>query len=318
MSVSALNPGRKLVLSLMGCGNGAHVIGALAGAHPDYEVRMLTRRPEVFASKQITVQRPGIMGGEDVVGKLDVVGSDPDEVLPGSDVILWCGPVFATPIAMAQIAPTVRAMRAAEGRSAYVGTIFAQGCSHLLAKSVLGEETPFFALQNIPWLCTTIEQGKVARIVGNKHHIRVATSANASFTWTKKFLEPCINSTTGFKGAELQNMADFAAIVLNPANQIIHPARMWGRFSDWDGVTPFEAGTLGSLYGDFCDKSAEALVGLDAELQAIKGGLEVAVPSLDLAPVIPLAERIVQQYVRSLLATRYSLLATRYSLLATD
>jgi hypothetical protein len=308
----ALNPGRKLVLSLMGCGNGAHVIGALAGAHPDYEVRMLTRRPEVFASKQITVQRPGIMGGEDVVGKLDVVGSDPDEVLPGSDVILWCGPVFATPIAMKQIAPTVRAMRAAEGRAAYVGTIFAQGCSHLLARSVLGEETPFFALQNIPWLCTTIEQGKVARIVGNKHHIRVATSENASFTWTKKFLEPCINSTTGFKGAELQNMADFAAIVLNPANQIIHPARMWGRFSDWDGVTPFEAGTLGSLYGDFCDKSAEALVGLDAELQAIKGELEVAVPSLDLAPVIPLAERIVQQYgdqvadkssMRSIMAT---------------
>ena len=167
-----------------------------------------------------------------------------------------------------------------QGRSAYVGTLFAQGCTHLLAKSILGDDTPYFALQNIPWLCTTIEPGRVARIVGNKHHIRVATSSNTSFTWTKKFLEPCINASTGFKGAELQNIPDFASIVLNPANQIIHPARMWGRFSDWDMETPFEPGTLGSLYGDFDEKSAEALVGLDEELQSIKSALLTACPEV--------------------------------------
>ena len=30
-------------------------------------------------------------------------------------------------------------------------------------------------------------------------------------------------------------LSDFASIVLNPANQIIHPARYWGIFKDWDG-----------------------------------------------------------------------------------
>ena len=61
---SHLNPGRRLVISLMGTGNGAHVIAGLAGANPNYEVRLLTRRPEIFKSRQITVQRPGKMGGE--------------------------------------------------------------------------------------------------------------------------------------------------------------------------------------------------------------------------------------------------------------
>ena len=62
-----------------------------------------------------------------------------------------------------------------------------------------------------------------------------------------------------------------------------------------DGAT-FEKGTLGSLYGDFDDRSAEALVGLDAELQQIRAALEDACPELDLSNVVPLAERIVAQY----------------------
>jgi hypothetical protein len=36
-------------------------------------------------------------------------------------------------------------------------------------------------------------------------------------------------------------LADFASIVLNPANQIIHPARYWGIFKDWDGQPISEA-----------------------------------------------------------------------------
>lgn len=122
-----------------------HASGALANnTTPSLspQVRLLTRRPEIFASKKITVQRPGKMGGDDVVGTVDVVGTDPDEVLPGSDVVLWCGPVSATPGAFKKIAPTLKTMREKEGKSAYVGTLFAQGCTHLLAKSVLGEVSP--------------------------------------------------------------------------------------------------------------------------------------------------------------------------------
>ena len=34
---------------------------------------------------------------------------------------------------------------------------------------------------------------------------------------------------------QMRQLQDFSAIVLNPANQIIHPARYWGIFKDWNG-----------------------------------------------------------------------------------
>ncbi len=85
-------------------------------------------------------------------------------------------------------------------------------------------------------------------------------------------------------------MSDFASIVLNPANQIIHPARYWGIFKDWDGkpldeakipwLYRFRIVKCSSLESDFDRVSAVALEGLDHELQAIKKALEVETPEV--------------------------------------
>lgn len=91
------------------------------------------------------------------------------------------------------------------------------------------------------------------------------------------------------------SLFDFSAIVLNPANQIIHPARYWGIFKDWDGQ-PIKPEFIPWLYRDFDRASAEALEGLDVELQAIKKCLEHQSPELNLDAVQPLAERILAQY----------------------
>ena len=64
----------------------------------------------------------------------------------------------------------------------------------------------------------------------------------------------------------MNQLSDFASIVLNPANQIIHPARYWGIFKDWDGK-PIDEAKIPWLYRDFDRTSAEALEGLDRELQ---------------------------------------------------
>ena len=90
-------------------------------------------------------------------------------------------------------------------------------------------------------------------------------------------------------------LPDFASIVLNPANQIIHPARYWGIFKDWDG-SPLPEDKIPWLYRDFDSVSAEALEGLDRELQMIKRSLESETPELDLQAVLPLGQRILAQY----------------------
>eukprot|EP00054_Salpingoeca_dolichothecata_P013980 m.78387 g.78387 ORF g.78387 m.78387 type:complete len:398 (+) comp20750_c0_seq3:137-1330(+) len=270
-------------LTIVGCGNGGHVLAALAGSLSNVSVRILTRRPEIFG-KSMVVERPGIDGGPDVRGRIDLVSAKPSEVIPGSHIIIWCGPVVATRAALELIAPHVKNSKPVP----YVGCLFAQGCVHLLAREVLGAHVPFFALQNIPWLCRTITPGKKASIVGNKKYTNVACH-RVNFTWLKTMLQPC------FGGPQLVQLPDFSSIVLNPANQIIHPARYWGIFKDWRGE-PISADSIPWLYRDFDDASAEALEGLDAELQRLKKSLLQICPELDLSNVRPLKERILAQY----------------------
>lgn len=193
---------------------------------------------------------------------------------------------MATKEAFAKIAPYVQPT--AEGHVTYVGCIFAQGCVHLLAKKMLGGNVPFFAFQSIPWLCRTLSPGKTSEIVGRKEWANIA-GHRVNFSWLRRALEPCLG------GVRMNLLADFASIVLNPANQIIHPARYWGIFKDWDGA-PINEAKIPWLYRDFDRVSAEALEGLDRELQNIKRALELETPELDLQGVLPLADRILSQY----------------------
>jgi opine dehydrogenase len=264
-----------VVLTIVGGGNGGHVLAALAGANPAMEVRILTTRPEIWAGKSVTVERPGIGGGASVTGRIAAVSADAGALIPGSDLVVWCGPVVATGAVFARLAPHIRAAQQTRPPHApvYVGALFGQGCIHLLARLHFGAETPFFCFQSIPWLCRTVVPGAKCSIVGRKEYTLVAVH-RANFTWLRKTLQPCLG------GPAMLPLADFAAIVLNPANQIIHPARYWGIFRTFSPERPLAADAVPWLYRDFDDASAEALEGLDAELQAIKHALLTAAPAV--------------------------------------
>jgi opine dehydrogenase len=197
------------------------------------------------------------------------VSANPADVVPGSDIVIWCGPVVATKEAFEKLAPFVQPTAT---HTVYMGVLFAQGCVHLLAKKVLGPNVPFFAFQNIPWLCRTITPGKVCEIIGKKKYTSVATS-KINFSWLRRALEPNLGNV------QMMSLFDFSAIVLNPANQIIHPARYWGIFKDWNGQ-PYKREDVPWLYRDFDAVSAEALEGLDVELQTIKKCLEQQSPEV--------------------------------------
>ncbi len=110
------------------------------------------------------------MGGPTITGRISLVGSDPNTIIPGSDIVIWCGPVVSTPSVLKSIAPALKLC----ATKPVVGILFAQGCVHLLAKKELGPSVPFFALQNIPWLCRTVEPGKKARCGPNETNSLVA------------------------------------------------------------------------------------------------------------------------------------------------
>ncbi|CDI82731.1 opine dehydrogenase, putative [Eimeria acervulina] len=68
-------------------------------------------------------------------------------------------------------------------------------------------------------------------------------------------------------------------------------------FKDWDGVRVYKENEISwGLYTEFDAEAAKYLALLDAELQSIKRSLISKFPNLDLSTVLPIQERIIQQY----------------------
>jgi len=285
------NGGEKvLVVTIVGAGNSGHVCAALFHENMKGAVRtqLLTTKPQIWEGQQPTVRFPD---GTFQKGVLDKVSDDPKDLLPDSDIILWTGPVNATKECFENIRPYVNTSRTA------VGTIFAQGLTHVLAHRTFGPEVRFFALRNIPWLCRMVKAGQESEIVGTKSSIGVMT-VGLDDSWVKSTLEPLfVVQKTGRWEPEIEILPDFCPIVFNPANQIIHPARYWAMFRNWTGA-PLTKDQEPSewLYRGMDEVAGQALAVLDEELQSLKNAYFSATGATGCEHVIPLADRLMEQY----------------------
>ena len=133
-----------------------------------------------------------------------------------------------------------------------------------------------------------------ARIIGPKQNLYVACYPvslrdEAASLMESLFEIPC------------KTVANFLNLTLTPSNQIIHPARYYGIFHDWDGKRTYTKEELKkrnglTLYADLDSNSAEQLAMLDNELQQIKMALLQRFPTLDLSDVLPIKERVILHY----------------------
>merc|ERR1719277_1879197 len=235
--------------------------------------------------------RVQLPNGQEQVGLIHKISKDPAELIPQSDIVLWTGPVTTTKEIFETIRPYLDTRRTA------VGTIFAQGLVHLLAQRTFGPDVRFFALRNIPWLCRTVKPGEESVIVGAKTSIGIMTT-NCSESWVKEDLEPLfVVQKTGKWEPVIDVLPDFCPIVFNPANQIIHPARYWALFRNWRGQ-PLSGQSEPSewLYRGMDEVAGEVLAVLDEELQMLKDAYYEATGAQGCKSVIPLAERLLDQY----------------------
>lgn len=280
---------KPLVVTIVGGGNSGGVCAALFYENLKGNVRtqLLTTRPEIW-SKTPTVRFPD---GSTQQGRIDVVSSDAKELMKNSDIVLWTGPVYATKECFENLRPYINPRRTA------VGTIFAQGLIHLLAQRTFGPEVRFFALRNIPWLCRAVTAGVESEIVGAKTSIDVMTM-NLDEGFVKQFIEPLfVVQKTGTWEPVIRVLDDFCPIVFNPANQIIHPARYWAMFRNWNGK-PLEGDQEPSqwLYRGMDEVAGQVLEVLDEELQSLKDAYYAATGAEGCKEVIPLRARLNAQY----------------------
>lgn len=281
--------GKALTITIVGGGNSGHVCAALF--HENMKgnvcVRLLTTKPEAW-SKEPIVRFPD---GSVQKGKVDRISSNPADLLPTSDIVLWTGPVNTTKEVFELLRPHIDPKRTA------VGTIFAQGLIHLLAHRVFGSSVRFFALRNIPWLCRTVKTGSESQIVGPKKSIGIMCM-NLEDRWVKEKLEPLfVVQKTGVWEPVIDVLPDFCPIVFNPANQIIHPARYWAMFRHWNGTPlPKDQEPSEWLYRGMDEVAGEVLQVLDEELQSLKDAYYAATGAAGCQEVIPLRDRLLIQY----------------------
>mmetsp|Transcript_18861 Transcript_18861/g.24307 ORF Transcript_18861/g.24307 Transcript_18861/m.24307 type:complete len:438 (-) Transcript_18861:281-1594(-) len=278
-------------VTVCGGGNSAHVAAGYF-AFKGFRVHVLTRRPQHWSRTiKITTQGSSWEDRGTFQGDITLVSSDPAEVIPGSDLVLVAAPANAHPDILATVAPYV-------DYGAAVGAIFGQGGFDWAAKNAFGELFGnigvLFGLQNIPWICKMTKLGKEAKIIGPKKSLYVATFPVEAREVTAKRMEAIFD-------IPCQTLPNFLNLTLTPSNQILHPARYYAIFRDWDGKKCYSKQQLEArrgltLYDDFDEFSAETLAAIDNELQQVRAALVQRFPQLDLSFVLPIGERILYQY----------------------
>ncbi|RLN96080.1 hypothetical protein BBJ28_00005058 [Nothophytophthora sp. Chile5] len=265
------------VVTICGGGNGAHVAAAYLASN-GVRVQVLTRQPERWGAQlELTTAGSSWEAKGTLVGRLSLVSKHAKNVIPQSDVVIVAAPANAHPAILEAVAPYLK-------KGVALGALFAQGGFDWAAKKALGEQK----LADVDLKCLYVACYPVER------------KSDAATLMQTLFDIPC------------KTVANFLNLTLTPSNQIIHPARYYAIFRDWDGKRTYTHEELKqreglTLYADFDEFSAEQLTMLDNELQQVKYALLQRFPALDLSDVLPMGDRVVKHYGEDV-ADRSSLL----------
>ncbi|KRX04703.1 6-phosphogluconate dehydrogenase, C-terminal-like [Pseudocohnilembus persalinus] len=277
-------------ICVCGGGNGSHVTVAQVGSKSNFKVNLYTRKPEQWKDQITGITKNSIWEHKgDYIGKINVKSSDPSQLGKGTKLWIIGGPAHVHETILRQIAPYIEA-------NSFVGTLFAQGGFDWMAKSVLGdriqkENITVFGLLNIPWLCKIKEYGNEVRIIGPKTGLYTALTPQG-----KENKEELTSLLERMFEIPVIIVPNFLSLTLTPSNQIIHPGRVYGVFSQWDGKQVFNPKDVPLFYEDMDDFSANMLELLDADIQNIKAAILKKFPNFDLDNVLPLKDRIIKQY----------------------
>ncbi|GAX16550.1 hypothetical protein FisN_7Lh276 [Fistulifera solaris] len=267
----------KTTTCIVGGGNSAHVLIPFL-AEAGHCVHLLTRRPNDW-SDTVVCQ---IQKGETVVtthqGNISRKSSRPIDVIPQADIIVLCLPVHQYRTALRRIAPYINQSKA----NVYIGTIYGQAnfrwmVQHEVEKAQNLSNVVTFAVGSIPWICRTLEYGKVGINYGGKAINTVAVSPPDCFKKLQEiFLEDI--SLRPLQTGRFEQ-ACFLSLTMSVDNQILHPARCYGLWKRYGGVWDTLA-DVPYFYRDFDQLSADILAKLDAEYEMIRQVIKKRFPHL--------------------------------------
>lgn len=310
-------PAAPVQITVCGGGNLGHVFAGLLSARGDVRVHWLVGSAEKAAQLSSTIAGAGgltVLRREgNVVGMPHRISANAAEVVPGSQLVLLCLPSFVEPQVLQRLSPVL-------DEGALVASIPGPGGVQWAAKSILGragKRVVFCGLASIPWMCKVQEPGKSVRVLGTK-----TISGLVAHPWSST--APALDVMSAVLGLPLVDIQNFLQVILNPSNQLLHPAIMFDLFDGWDG-RPLAEPPL--FYESVSQRAADLLEAMSGELQALKEAILARRPQFDLSAVMPIDLAILAAYgadiadttsLRATIATNRSYAGIRTPMVAVD
>ncbi len=244
------------------CGGGSlgHVIAGVLSAqqaHP-LTVNVLTNKPSLW-SNDIEVNTPD---GGLIHGKISTISSDPEDVIPQSDVILICLPGFLIRDELIRIKDCL-------SDGAYVGCVFSSTGFFFEALELLPENIRLWGFQRVPYIARTVEYGHSANLLGYKaeHKIAVERSSDEEKEAFRTFVEKVFDAP-----AVLLN--NYLEASITNSNPLLHTSRLYTMFRDWTPGMTYPRNYL--FYEEWTEAAADLYVRMDMELAELVKVLPVS------------------------------------------
>lgn len=240
------------------CGGGSlgHVSAGYLAAKEGVRVNILTRQPQLW-QKQLDIYTPD---GNIISGHIANITDNPHEAVTNADIIILCLPGYAIRNEIQRIAPYIKA-------GTYVGSIFSSTGFFFEAQELLDKNIALWGFQRVPFIARTKEYGKSANLLGYKSSYNIAIeNSNDKETFRKK-IEELFDRPTRL----LNN--HYEATFTN-SNPILHPARLYALFKDWNKDIYYDKQSL--FYEEWDNCASENLISLDKELFKVLAKLPVS------------------------------------------
>lgn len=268
----------KKKLVICGGGSSAHALIPFL-SDSTFAVSILTSKPEKW-NKDIELQYQNPDGKilKIIKGKLESISADPQQLVPDADYVVLCMPVSKYRVALHQIAPYLNTKK-----NVFIGTLYGQGGVNWMIDEIKREymigNIITFSFGLIPWICRTIEYGKIGVTYGCKE-VNVAACSPASYfaQINEEFFEPiCYRWFNTGKTLQADN---FLSFTLSADNQIIHTTRCYSLFKRY-GRTWEKSEDVPMFYRDYDELSAQELLKLDDDYSKIRQQIKAMFPEKD-------------------------------------
>ena len=247
-------------ICICGGGNLGHVIAGYVASRPEFEVSLLTRRPERW-SRNLIIDLPD---GKTLSGQLSRISSDPKEVVADADIVLLCLPGYS-------IRETLLRIKDAVSTGVAVGSVVSSTGFFFEAMDVLPATVPLFGLQRVPFISRTSEYGLRASLLGYKSQLSVAIEQTQQKEVLRQAIERLFDTPTIL-------LHSFYEVSLSNSNPLLHPSRLYDLWRNWHKGDTYSRIPL--FYEEWSEEAAQLYIDMDIELQTLLTHLPVAPGSI--------------------------------------